>query len=344
MRPHRFLLLSLLLGVALAAQAADLGGSNVLVPIAGRTTGSFGSQWQTDLVVTNLEPAAVPLVLTYYGPGDEQSFTTMSLEGRGTLVLDDVLWQTFRVSSGLGMIRVSSAMTEARFTARAYVVNRGHGAGEYGQGVPAIPVDALTREHVLSGVTATGGRRTNIGIANPWGVPATVTLTLHGAAGETLGRLHRLVPAFEVLQINDVFGAFGAAPLPQGSVRVTSQVSVYAYASIVRNDTGDAVFVPGTGVGVSLVSTVAPRCADPAPLGVARPGQQPAEGWIVVMKEGTGIGYIRDVLPARHGYTLTTVYETLPGFAAELTQQQIAALRCDGTVEFIEQNVVVPVP
>jgi len=343
MRPHRFLLLSILLVGTLAAQAADLGGSNLLVPISGRTTGSFGSQWQTDLVVTNLEPRPVSLVVTFYGPGDEHVFTTMPLEGRGTVVLDDVLWKTLGVSSGLGMIRVSSATAGARFTARAYVVNRGHGSGEYGQGVPALPVDALTGEHVLSGVAAGAGRRTNIGIANPWPVPATAILTLHGASGQTLGTLQRLIPAYEVLQINDVFSAFGVAPAGEASVRVTSQVSVYAYASIVRNDTGDAVFVPGTGIGVRLVSDVNTRCAEPAPLGVARPGQEPSEGWIVVMKQETTLDYVRN-LPVRHGFTISSLFETLPGFHATLTPGQIAALRCDGAVQFIEQNVIVPVP
>lgn len=343
MRPRTFLLLVILLFIPATAHAAGLAGSNVLVPISGRTAGAFGSQWQTDLVITNLEPRAVPLVLTYYGPEGERVFTTMPLAGRGTLVLDDVLRHTFGLTSSLGMIRVSSAMTGARFTARAYVVNRGHAGGEYGQGVPAMPVDALTTEHVLSGVTATGGRRTNIGVANPWTVPATVTLTLNGADGRELGRLHRRVPALEVLQLNDVFAAFGAAPATEASVVVSSQVSVYAYASIVRNDTGDAVFVPGTGVGVSSPA-VAPRCAEPASLGFAKPGQQPAEGWIVIMKPDTTIEYIRNTLPAQHGYTLMSLYESLPGFAAELTPQQLAALRCDGAVEFIEQNVVVPVP
>lgn len=333
-----------LIAVLLTVSAgADLAGPNVLVPIAGRTTGAVGSRWQTDLVITNLEPQAVPLVLTFYGPDDQRVFTTLSLAGRGTVVLDDVLAKTFQLPAGLGMIRVSSAREGARVTARAYVLNRGGAGGEYGQGVPAMPVDALTNDHVLSGITASGGRRTNVGIANPWTVPASVTLNLYGAAGESRGQLFRIVPALEVLQINDVFAAFGVPPAEEASVRVTAQVGVYAYASVVRNDTGDAVFVPGTGVGVRTSSEVPPRCAEPASLSTAKPGQQPAEGWIVLMKPETSIDFIANVLPALHGYTLTSLYDMLPGFAAELTPRQIAALRCEASVLFIEQNLVVPI-
>ena len=335
------LLLAILLSFSF--HAADLAVPNVLIPIAGRALGSFGSQWQTDLVVTNLQPEPVPLVLTFYGTGGEFVFTTTTLAAGGTMVLDDVVYKTFGLSPALGMIRVSSAREGARVTARATISDRGNASGEYGQGVPGIPVDALTTEHVLSGITASGGRRTNIGVANPWTVPASIILTLNGSEGEELGRLYRIVPALEVLQINDAFGAFGVPAAEAASVRVTSQVGVYAYASIVSNDSGDAVFVTGTGVGVRTSSAIAPRCAEPASLGTAKPGQQAAEGWIVVMKPETSINYIANVLPAQHGYTVASLYEAIPGFAAELTPQQIAALRCEAAVLFIEQNVVVEV-
>ena len=330
--------------IAVSVQAAGLAGSNVLVPVAGRTSGTFGSQWQTDLVITNLDAEPVPLTLTFYGPDGERAVRTTTAWGRGTIVFEDVLLETFHRTSAMGMIRVSSTVEGASFTARAIIVNRGGAAGEYGQGVPGIPVDALTTDHTLSGIAGSGARRTNIGIANPWSVPASVILTLHGPAGAQLGQLHRIVPALEVLQINDAFAAFGAAPVAEASVSVTSQVSVYAYASIIRNDSGDAVFIPGTGVGAQTTSQSTPHCAEPASLIPARPDQEAAEGWIVMMQPETETDEIRHVLPAKYGYAPMTVYDALPGFAAELTSQQIASLRCEASVLFIQQNVVVPVP
>lgn len=334
MRLRALLLLFLLLSTA-GSQAADLAGANVIVPIAGRTFGAHGSRWQTDLVITNLDPRPLSVSLTLYIRSNERAFTTKTLAGHGTLVLDDVINDTFGEESALGMIRVASAAAGARFTARAYISN-----GAFGQSAPAVPVDALTTEHVLSGISATAQRRTNIGVANPWNVPATLILTLRGATGEPLGTLHRLVPPYEVLQLNDAFSAFGVAPVAEASVHVSAQVGVYAYASVVRNDSGDAVFVPGTGVAPSAAK-IPPRCAEPAHLGLAKAGQTPAEGFIVMMRPETMLEYITKTLPAEHGFTLMTVYDALPGFAAEMTAEQLASLRCDGAVEFIEQNVIV---
>ena len=319
-----------------------MGASNVLIPIAGRTAGAYGSEWRTDLVITNLEPQAAPVILTFYASASDRSFLSTTLPGSGTLVLEDVLRTTFLRDSGMGMLRVSSARQSARFIARAYIYNRGDGQGEYGQGVTAVPLDALTGDHVLSGVTAMNGRRTNIGVANPWLVPATLILTLHGRDGEILGTLYRTVPSSEVLQLNDAFAAFGVAPVAEASIRVQANVGVYAYASIVRADSGDAVFVPGSGVSVQTSSTVAPQCAEPASLNLAGPGAEPGQAWIVLLQPDTPADYIANVLPARYGYTPKSVYEAISGFVAELTPQQIASLRCDSTVLMVEQNVVVP--
>lgn len=338
--------LALLLAFFLATVplcAADMGGANVLIPIAGRTAGAYGSEWRTDLVITNLEPQAAPIHITFHASATDRSFTSVTLPGNGTLVLDDVVRTTFLRDSGLGMLRVNSAQAGARFVARAYIYNSSAN-GEFGQGVTAVPLDALTSEHVLSGVTSSNGRRTNVGVANPWLVPATLILTLQGRDGQELGKLYRTVPASEVLQLNDVFAAFNVAPEAEASVRVTANAGIYAYASVVRADTGDAVFVPGSGVAVSPSAAITPQCSEPASLNVARPGTEPAEGWIVILQPDTPADYIANVLPARYGYTLTSLYETLPGFAAELTPQQIASLRCESSVLMVEQNVVVPAP
>jgi hypothetical protein len=335
----RTVLVLLVLALAGSVHAADLAGANILLPIAGRTGGAFGSQWQTDLVITNLEADPVPLTLTFYGADGQYVASTTTLWGNGTMAIEDVLLKAFDMPNSSGMIRVSSTREDARVTARAYIVNRGNATGEYGQGVPGVPVDGLATDHVLSGIAKGDNRRTNIGIANPWAMPASVTLALHGAEGQQLGTIHRIVPAFEVLQINDAFAAFEAEPSVEASVRVTSQVGVYAYASIVRNDSGDAVFVPGTGVG-GQTAPVAPRCAEPASLISAKKEQEVAEGWVVMMQPETSFDDIMNALPTKHGYNLLDVYHELPGFAAELTPSQIAALRCEASVLFIQQNVV----
>jgi hypothetical protein len=132
------------------------------------------------------------------------------------------------------MLRVYS---DARFLARL---------GE----TPAIPVDALPAEHVLAGVT-------NLVIANPWTIPAGVTLTLHDAEGRQAGQLYRLVPALDVLQLD------AAA----ASVRVTSEVTVYVSGATEPRHT----------------DTLPPPCSEPAFLGTPKPGR---DEWLVVTRDG----------------------------------------------------------
>jgi hypothetical protein len=58
------------------------------------------------------------------------------------------------------------------------------------------------------------------------------------------------------------------------------------------------------------------------------------------MRRETPIRAITTLLPARYGYTPMTVYDALPAFAAELTPQQLASLRCEGSVLFIGSDAV----
>ena len=73
-----------------------------------------------------------------------------------------------------------------------------------------------------------------------------VFIQLIDTAGESHGGFATVIPARSYRQFNDIFSHFQSGPLNAAMVRVTaSNVPVYAYASIVRNDTGDATFVVG---------------------------------------------------------------------------------------------------
>lgn len=332
-----FVLFSTSLGMA----AQDMGGANLLIPIAGRTAGAFGSQWRTDLVITNLEIDPVNVHISFYESATKSSFTSKVVPGNGTLVLEDVIRTTMATESGLGMLRVNAGTTGARVVARAYVHNRGTAAGEFGQGVPAVPVDALSQDHVLSGIVAGSGRRTNIGVANPWPTEVDVVLTLHDRNGEILAQDARTVAPLAIWQINDVFASLGVTPVAEASLRVNASAGVYPYASIVRNDSGDAVFVAGSGVRTA-VPTPTPVCSEPAPLLHPYGGEAPAEQAVVVLRDGTPRDYVLKVLIPWHQFTVDQYFEDAGAFTATLTPQQIAALRCDGRVSAIRLDGAVP--
>jgi hypothetical protein len=328
------------LATAAPVAAHDLGGNNLIIPIVGRTPGGFGTQWRTDLVVTNLE--AEPLVIYVTLHHGTYTFTALNLPAYGTLQIDDVVGYLGRDNTS-GILRVSSGGAHRRFIARAYVYNRGNPAGEFGQGVPAVPIDSLTQEHVLSGIVGLGGRRTNVGVANPWPTEADVILTMHGADGELIGQAAHTVAPLAVLQINDVFAAMGVVPEPSPSLRIHSSVSVYPYASIVRNDTGDAVFVSGSGIHLADTGP-ATACSEPAPIVRPYRDEPEAEESIVVLQPGTSRTYVTNTIAYRHSLTIGEYFDDVPAFRALLTQTQISTLRCESVVALIRRDGVLPNP
>ena len=341
MKPFFQSLLLLLILSAVPAAAYDIGGTNLLIPIAGRTPGAHGTQWRTDLVITNLEDTAVPIHVTFQPT--TSSFVSRTLPANGTLVFDDVILETMMTDGTTGMLRIHSAWGDARFIARAYVYNTGNASGEYGQGITAVDVDALGPEHSLSGLVGTGGRRTNVGIANPWPSETDVILILHGTEGEILAQDARTIPALNVLQLNDIFGSLGIAPTSGASLRIYSSLGVYPYASVVRNDTGDAVFVPGSGLRVSTPELPV-MCAEPAALIMPYRNEQPQEESVVILDSPDHLDYVINHLAPWHQFMILETYDEIGAFRARLTPEQIAVLRCESVVQVVRRDGLVPEP
>lgn len=328
------------------ASADDLASNHVLVPVVGRTPGAVGSQWRTDLVVTNLSDNTVGAFaahVTLMLPDGAVS-VPVHLGLRETVVLRDVIASTFHRDAATGLLTISTPFPEAKVAARARIYNVAGVQGEYGQGVPGLPTDSLTRDHWLTGLSGTEGNRTNVGVSNPWDIELPITILLTGLDGEEHGSLTTVVPARSVRQINDIFAEFGNTVV-EGSIRITGAVSFYAYASIVRGDSGDATFVTGTGLARGNENLVAPNCSNPAPVSLAAPGSQSAGSWIVMFRDGANATALTSELASRIGFTPTYIFEnSFKGFSAELSGPMVADIRCESSVRVILENVIVPIP
>jgi len=84
---------------------------------------------------------------------------------------------------------------------------------------------------------------TNVGVSNPSELTTLIWIELFDTSGLSRGAFATTVGPRSYRQFNDIFSHFQAGPLNAAIVRVSSDAPVYAYASIVRNDTGDATFV-----------------------------------------------------------------------------------------------------
>ena len=327
---------SCLLSPVAGLAATGLTGHDLVVPVVARTPGLLGSQWQTDLVVTNTDrdPFPVPVQVTFMNNEGPAQTLYLSLGPVGSLVVEDVVRDAFGHDQAFGVVRVTSGDPEVRLTARARIVNVGSPEGEYGQGIPALPTASLPLRATVNGVSGTGGNRTNLGIANPHATEAQIFIDLWDAGGSLRGGVSVGVAAHSVLQLNDIFSHLGVQPLPAATVQVTSTVGVYAYASVVRADTGDAVFVVGAGDAPdNPFQIVEPDCAEPAPMALAA---DPAGGWIVTVRQAFDPATTAAELASRLGFTVTSVLSW--GFIADLDPITVAALRCEPAVERLDQS------
>ncbi len=85
--------------------------------------------------------------------------------------------------------------------------------------------------------------------------------------------------------------------------------------------------------------SVEPSCPNPATLHLVR---CPAPGYIVALKSGTDATSVAPILAARYGFALRTVWTQqslgFPPFYAIMSVQAVAQLRCEPSVDFIEEN------
>ena len=235
---------SLLLTILLSTTA--LAGE-IFIPVAYRGTGANDSLWRTEITISNithgLQVLPTQTTITLHRENLEPLAITMPLSQNEVITIPDALWAWFSVEHGGGIVRVTWDGNDARITARARIYNV-TGDGEYGQGVPGVRVDSLLSDVYLPGLSGVNGNRTNVGVSNPFDRHVLFWITLYDTSGESRGAFATSVAPRSFRQFNDIFSYFQAGPLHAAMVRVNAvNVPVYAYASVVRNDSGDATFI-----------------------------------------------------------------------------------------------------
>jgi len=233
---------SLLSAAPLFALRTD--GSPVIIPVIGRFPGAGGTQWRTDVFLHNAYEPAQVFTLKYYPTGGAVIERTTTVQKYSSSILNDIVLNTFGLTNSGGVLEVSGA----RVLARARIYNSGNAAGEFGQGVPGIGLDLLSRQAFLFGLSGTSGNRVNIGVANPNDVPVTVNIYIAEAQGLGVYGFNPTIPPHSYVQYSDIFNAYGlpASAILQVDMSSAGGLPIYGYSSEVRNDTGDAVFNFGT--------------------------------------------------------------------------------------------------
>jgi len=323
-----------LLLVSLPLYANPFAARDLVIPVIGRTAGAFGSEWRTDVVVTNLDDTASTLSLVFSG-ADRFELAAVEIQPGQTMVLEDIVKTPFGVDQALGWLRVSTPRAGAKLTAYARIHNTNASRGESSQLVPAIPVAMSGRDVILSGVSGLDDQRTNIGFGSTEGA-LDVTITLRAPDGSQVAQRTASAGETGFQQINNIFAWFGVAPLEGASVQLTSAKPLFAYASIVRNDTGDGYLLVGAARDRAVNDVVTAACSEPAILTLA---VHPAPGYIVIFDAGTDVAARVKELQQQYGFEAQNIFFSIHAFyVRSLSAETIAALRCESDVRIIEQN------
>lgn len=243
---RRVILLAVCLLVPFSAGAINIGDTTVIIPIIGRFAGVPPSLWRTDVFIANHNTIAKTLTLNFYVSGGSLITRTVPVAAFSTVTLRDIVLNTFGQSAAAGQLEIKSP-NESGFEARARIYNAGSTIGEFGQNVPGLGRLALNRQVFIYGLSGINGNRVNFGLANPNTVAVEGTITVNNKDNVPLASIPVTLQPHETRQFNDIFTAFSITP--QADVQInfsTFEQQVYGYASEVRNDSGDAIFVFGT--------------------------------------------------------------------------------------------------
>lgn len=253
---------------AVASHYSDL----YVIPVVSHTPGQNGTNWMSDVAVQNFAavPLNVQLIFIASGEGRLDNVVpvlTNTINGsvtvppNGSVLLKDVLGNMPGMDSAIGSLIVGGDRPFA-VTSRAYSMTPD--GNTIGQTVPASAnflnvtegtINLSTAVAYVPGLIQNDRFRTNLGlvVANATGFDSVlnVSIAVRNAAGTVVGTRQVTVGPGAVTHIQfpvrSLMGA-GTATFDIGSAefRITQgSGSVVPYASVIDNQTADAVFITG---------------------------------------------------------------------------------------------------
>ena len=222
--------------------------ASVVIPIVAKIGGQSGTSWVSDLRVLNAGDDPLTLALEYrpqQGSGGNPVSTEVVVGGGAVLAVDDLLAEAFALTSGTGSLRLTAVGPSGPMLVTSRTFNQ-TGNGTYGQFVGGV-TGGLEGTGYLPHLDSGDEFRSNVGFCEVSGGGVELRYTLHGGNGAVLGSDTVSLGPYELRQVNDVFGAVGAAPATNAWLEVVREGgdgAYTAYASVVDNRSGDAIFIP----------------------------------------------------------------------------------------------------
>jgi hypothetical protein len=236
--------------VWLALLVASIGSAQQLyVPAAAHPSGAAGTVWRTDLEVKARanEPAWFTVELLQERTANTcPLLASFSLEPGTSLRLVDVVDTVFGFY-GSGALRLTATAGAILATSRTYNTNPN---GTFGQYIPGIDAEIAAEhghDYVLMQLSSSAAFRTNVGFVNTTGESLALEVDLYTASASLLGSVPVTLRPYEMRQIPAVFTLVTSEPVDDGYAVVSTSTEAgrfFAYASVVDNLSGDAIFIP----------------------------------------------------------------------------------------------------
>jgi conserved repeat domain/conserved repeat domain/conserved repeat domain len=266
--------------------------NSLIIPSVGHLDG-INSQWRSDVRITNTAPQKINYLLRFTPAGGDSSQikqTQISIASGDTTALDDIVKNWYGVGAlgdaANGVLEVRPLNTSGKGAPNAEDVNvsfvtvassrtfNQSAGGTLGQYIPAIPFanfvgkvsgDARTGILSMQQISQSSAYRTNLGIVEASGQPASVLVSVFDTAGKNLLNLPLDLKAGEQQQLNSFLETKNIT-LTDGRIEVKvtgGNGKVMAYASVIDNKTSDPLLVTGVPLAQTAArSFVLPGVAD----------------------------------------------------------------------------------
>ena len=250
----RTALRALLVPAACLAAVAPLWASTgsglwnwYVVPSAASNKGLQNTTWRTDLAIQNPYPWRAITVrvrlLKEKVDNSAAAFQELTIPAAGQLLLADVVKSRFGYE-GKGALELEATGSEMfSVTARTYNTATG---GTYGQAINGQEwVNSAGDVAFTTGVRNGAGFRANIGGVNASRVPITLLAEVIDAGGVLRAtKTFNLLPwSTEQVAVSSFAGEIAACSIRWRCTSTDSGIQWVAYASVVDNASGDAVYL-----------------------------------------------------------------------------------------------------
>ena len=229
------------------ADPSKISGKRFVVPGVAEFDNGF-SNFHTDMRIYNGGTSAVDVTLAFTGASVPNKLKTI---GPGeTLAIDNVLPTLWSITGGGSVVATTPNDAQLVVTARTFSRDKTTG-GTFGQFIPGVTAaDAVgngDRALQIVQLEESPSFRTNLGLVEVTGSPATVELLAYSPDSKIAAKTSVPLSAGQYLQLGGVFKSLGFSNVYNG--RITARVTggtgrVAAYGSVIDNRTTDPTYVP----------------------------------------------------------------------------------------------------